>query len=194
MKKIFSFLIIIAFFLTSCNHIQIQPSKKPQFQKKNIDSIVEYIKSPDTKLFLKLIDQNTLETVQLTVFSAENNAKHNNFLWDYTHHYLSLFKDGLLIKAKDYHESFSPDNSKSLVIFWLKDEDFDGIVDEWFRSFELVTEGGVFILPAYPRGFISDDWSIPPREIAQERFDKEIEHWVEVKGNEQWEIEIKEEY
>jgi len=188
MKKVL--ILIFLIFLIGCNHLQIQPSENPQ--KKNFDSVVEYVKSPDVKLFLKMVDPNTLETIQLTVFSAENNAEHNYFLWNYTHHYLSIFRSGLLIKVKDYQENFSGDNSKSLVIFFLVDKNFDGIVDKWFRSFELVTEDGLFILPSYPSDFIRDDWSIPSYEIAQERFDKEIEHWVDIKGNEQWEIELEE--
>lgn len=191
MKKFFSFLILGFFLISGCNHIQILENPR---KKNNIDSIVEYIKSPDTKLFLKVIDPITSENLQLTVFSAENNTVHNYFLWSYTHHYISVckydFSDVFYIKAKDYQVNLSGDDSKSLVIWNLIDKDFDGIVDEWVRSFELVTKDGMFIFPKYPKDFINENWKTPPYKIAQERFDKEIEHWIDIKGNEQWEIKI----
>jgi len=190
-KNIFGILLIL---LIGCSHIQTQTLLNENSKKENIDTIVEYIKSPDTKLLLKVVDPTTSEILQRTVLSTENNTVHNYFLWDYTHHYISVcryeFSNVLYVETKDYKVNLSGDNSKSLVTWNIIDKDFDGIVDEWIRSFELVTEYGMFIFPKYPKDFINENWVIPSYKIAQERFDKEIEHWINIKGNEQWEIKI----
>jgi len=175
MKKILIALIILisTFFVTPMGNT---------IEKSEVQSVVEYITSPDAKLF---------KPDTRTIMSAENRCKHNSFLWKYTYHFVTLFA-GVVINTKEYNENVSSDESRSLVVWHIVDSDFDGEIDDWSRNFLLIEKSGLIIMPTYPKGFINENWHIPSKEAAQKKFDDEIKYWNKIKGHEQWEIKIQE--
>jgi hypothetical protein len=118
-----------------------------------------------------------------TLTSEENRAEHEHFKWRYDIHLVTLYgreaHSYLQFQVKEYQEFVSKD-SRGFILWTFFDYDMDGEFDSVRRSYHLVMQDRVFMTPEYPLGFISRDWYDVPAREAKQRFDREINYWLEL--------------
>jgi hypothetical protein len=117
-----------------------------------------------------------------TLTSKENRAEHEHFRWRYDIHLVTLYREEtdwyLQFQVKEYQEFVSKD-SRGFILWTFLDYDMDGEFDSVSRSYHLVMQNRVFMMPEYPQGFISRDWYDVSSKEAEKKFDREVNYWVE---------------
>ena len=117
-----------------------------------------------------------------TLVSEENRIEHEHFKWRYDIHLVTLYGGAvhsyLQFQVKEYQEFVSKD-SRGFILWTFFDYDMDGTFDSVRRTYHLVMQDSVIMVPEYPRGFISMDWYDVPTKEAMQRFDREVNYWLE---------------
>lgn len=123
-----------------------------------------------------------------TLTSEENRTKHEHFKWRYDIHLVTLFSGKshsyLQFQVKEYQEFVSND-SRGFILWTFFDYDMDGEFDLVRRTYHLVMQNSVIMMPEYPQGFVSKNWYDVPTKEACNRFDREVDYWLELAKDEQ---------
>ncbi len=147
--------------------------------------------------YYDLITVNTpsYKRIYRTVSKEEDISK---FDWKYRWNIHALYAsidvvDGFEIPTNDltstvrYYKDLVSPHGRNFVEYTFKDYDSDGTLESAKRDFRLsqTDEDGddaffYFMFPDYPKGFVNKDWFTPSPELAQEKYDKEIDYWQEV--------------
>jgi hypothetical protein len=146
--------------------------------------IKEFILSPQSKGLVNEDGQHPSAPIRFkTLASEENLAKHDHFKWRYDRHYVTLYSGEthsfLQFQVKEYQEFISPD-SRGFVLWTFFDYEMDGKFDSVKRSYYLVMQDRVVMMPEFPAGYINIHWYEVPTKEAKRRFQKEVNYWLGV--------------
>ena len=152
--------------------------------KSDTSLIKEFILSPHSKGLVNEDGQHpSLPFTFKTLACEENRAKHDHFKWRYDRHYVTLYRGEthffLQFQVKEYQEFISPD-SRGFVLWTFFDYEMDGKFDSVKRSYYLVMQERVVMMPEYPAGYINTQWYEVPKKQAEKRFKKELNYWLGV--------------
>lgn len=150
--------------------------------KNSIGVIREFILSSSSNGFVDNAGQNTHSPfASKTLTREENRSKHQHFKWRYDIHLVTLFRGEfhsyLQFQVKEYQEFVSND-SRGFILWTFFDYDMDGEFDLVMRTYHLVMQNNVIMMPDYPQGFVSKDWYDVSTKEAGKRFDREVNYWL----------------
>lgn len=152
--------------------------------KSSISVIREFILSSPSNGLVESAGQNPQSPfISKTLAREENRSKHEHFKWRYDVHFVTLFSGEiysyLQFQVKEYQEFVSKD-SRGFILWTFLDYDMDGESDLVIRTYYLVMQGNVIMMPEYPQGFVNKDWYDVPTTEAGKRFDREVNYWLEL--------------
>lgn len=152
--------------------------------KDSIWVIREFVLSSPSNGFVDSAGQNPHSPfTSKTLASEENRSKHEHFKWRYDIHIVTLFSGEiysyLQFQVKEYQEFVSKD-SRGFILWTFIDYDMDGEFDLVVRTYHLVMQDNIIMMPEYPEGFVSKDWYDVSTKEAGERFDREVDYWLEL--------------
>jgi len=175
-------------------------------EKSKVDSIVNYTRDLEAGEYngFKVIKDKEQFFHALTdviwLRAEENTGLHDNFRTTWRLHVLKVYTvpgastDHRIVRVifRDY-TNFLSARSRGFEEWWMMDVEPDGLIEEhekYYTGKEYVIiackndEGDCspnwIIIPNYPPGFRNLDWRNPPLEELQEKFDREINYWVQV--------------
>jgi hypothetical protein len=153
---------------------------------KDLFLINDFVWSPLSEAFL--YDSGTLPSLPIkyqTIRQKQNLSDHDHFDWRYDWHYVTAYCNEddsfpgcyLRFQVKEYQEFTSPD-SRGYVFWTFWDYDLDGDLDNFERTYHMVMQDNVIIMPEYPEGYINGKWYVPEHEEADKRFKEEVSYWL----------------
>ena len=89
----------------------------------------------------------------------------------------------LEIVSRDYQE-FATTRSRGFDQWILVDVNLDGKIDIVYKDYTIIAcedddcINNYIIQPHYPEGFINNGWYNPSEEKSNERYNKEINYWM----------------
>ena len=161
------------------------PTESP---KNSLSVIREFILSSPSNGFVESAGENPQSPfTSKTLAREENRSKHEYFKWRYDIHFVTLFSGEidsyLQFQVKEYQEFLSND-SRGFILWTFFDYDMDGEFDLVMRTYNLVMQDHVIMIPEYPQGFVSKDWYDIPTKEAGKKFDREVNYWLDLAKDE----------
>ena len=170
-------------------------------EKSKVDSIVNYVKDLESGEYNGFTVHKDMENffhakTSMTQLRAEENTTHQTWRL----HVLKIYTlpgsstDHSIVRVifRNYTD-FLTVRSQGFEEWWMMDVEPDGLIEEhekyyFGKEYTIVAckEDGEdcypnwIIVPDYPPGFRNLDWYNPPLEKFQEKFDREINYWVQV--------------
>lgn len=156
--------------------------------KNSLSVIREFILSSPSNGFVESAGENPQSPfTSKTLAREENRSKHEYFKWRYDIHFVTLFSGEidsyLQFQVKEYQEFLSND-SRGFILWTFFDYDMDGEFDLVMRTYNLVMQDHVIMIPEYPQGFVSKDWYDIPTKEAGNKFDREVNYWLDLAKDE----------